>query len=652
MSYDLSYLTLLSKQYPTVDAVSTEIVNLSAIINLPKGTEHFMADIHGEHEAFSHVMRNASGVVKRKINDTFGDTLTEAQKKELATLVYYPREKIALHKSAVAPCTNPAAGERAVLDAQDSALLEWYKTMMMRLIRLCRKSAYKYTRAKVRKAIPQHFQYIIEELLHEDENSAMKQGYYRGIVDSIIAIDRTEDFIIVLAELIRTLVVDHLHIIGDIYDRGSGAYRVMQTLKRQHSVDIQWGNHDVLWIGAACGSEVCMTEAVRVSLRYGNLETLQEGYGLNLAPLVRLVLDYYQGEYAPTFQVKGKETHLQDKDLDLLARMQKAVTVIQLKLAGQLINRRPELHLGHRRLLHLIDFQAGTIALDGKVYQLLDTYFPTIDPQHPYELMVEEQDVVNKLRDSFMNATDLQQHARFLIDKGSVYKVYNCNLLYHGCIPLTEEGDFQEFELGGRLLRGKALLDAYDAMVRKAYYAKDAQDKALALDVMWYLWLGPDSPLFGKSKMATFERYFIAEPETHREIKKPYYTWCNHEAVCVRILNEFGLNAATSHIIHGHMPVKVRAGEVPIKANGRLINIDGGFANGYQKETGIAGYTLIFNSQGMHLVSHEPFESKERAIAEDLDILPTVVFIEKNQARMLVGDTDIGTGLKALISVN
>ena len=645
--YDLNYLKLLSKQFPTVDAVSSEIVNFSAIINLPKGTEHFLADIHGEYEAFEHVMRNASGVVKRKIDDTFGDTLTDAQKKELATLVYYPQEKIALQKNTIAHFPEDEPGEHAAQNPKDTALLEWYEIVMIRLIRLCRQSAYKYTHSKVRKAIPQHFQYIIEELLYENEHSVMKQGYYQGIVDSILAIDRTDDFIVVLAELIRKLVVDHLHIVGDIYDRGYGAHQVMDTLIKHHSVDIQWGNHDVLWIGAACGSEVCMADALRVSLRYANLETIEEGYGLNLAPLVRLALDHYQGAYAPTFQVKVKQTNLREKDLDLLSRMQKAIAVIQMKLEGQLIMRRPELQLADRQFLHLIDFQAGTVTLNGQVYQLVDADFPTVDPQQPYELTKDEQNVVNKLKASVQHSTDLQKHARFLIDKGSMYKVYNGNLLYHACIPLTEEGGFQEFELCGRTLKGKALLDGFDEMVRKAYYAQDSQEKAQALDVVWYLWCGANSPLFGKSKMATFERYFIAEKETHKEVKNPYYTLRDDESICMRILGEFGLNAATSHIINGHVPVKVTAGEAPIRANGKLITIDGGFAKAYQKQTGIAGYTLIFNSQGMHLVSHKPFESKERAIREDLDILPTSVFIEKNQERMLVGDTDIGVGLKA-----
>ena len=630
MPYDLEYLKLLSKQYPSVDAVSTEIVNLSAIVLLPKGTEHFLADLHGEHEAFDHVMRNASGVVKRKIDDVFGNTLTEGEKKSLATLVYYPREKLDL--------------ERVARPAEEMAA--WHEAMMLQLVRLCRQAAYKYTRSKVRKAIPVEFQYIIEELLHENEHDTMKQGYYQGILDSLTAIGRAEDFIVAIAELIRKLVVDHLHIIGDIYDRGKGAHLIMDTLRRHHTVDIQWGNHDVLWIGAACGSDVCMADAVRVSLRYANLETLQEGYGLNLSPLVRLALDKYAGGYASTFQVRSKEESLGETDLALLSRMQKAIAVIQMKLEGQLALRRPELGLDHRRLLEKIDLASGTVEVDGVRYPLLDKDFPTLDSSKPYELSADEKDVVDKLRLSFKHATDLQKHIRFLVDKGSMYKLFNGNLLYHGGIPLTKAGAFETFELCGKPLKGKALLDGFDDCVRRAYYSKDPEEKSQALDVVWYLWCGEKSPLFGKSKMATFERYFIEAKETHKEVKNAYYALRDEEEVCVRILSEFGLNAETSHIINGHVPVKVVKGEMPIKAGGKLITIDGGLSKAYQKVTGIAGYTLIFNSQGMHLVSHEPFESKERAVREDLEILPTSVFIEKNKSRMLVGDTDNGAVLK------
>jgi fructose-1,6-bisphosphatase-3 len=634
MLHDINYLRLLAKQFPSTDAVLTEIINLSAIINLPKGTEHFLADIHGEYEAFDHVMRNASGVIKRKIDDTFSETLSESQKKELATLVYYPEEKLELQKEAT---YGPD------LDA-------WYRTVMMRLIRLCRQSAYKYTRSKVRKAIPQNFRYIIEELLYEDEHSRMKQGYYQKIVDSILEIGRAEEFIVTISNMISRLVVDHLHVIGDIFDRGPGAHLVMEALCRYHSVDIQWGNHDMLWIGAACGSTACMADTLRISLRYANLETLQEGYGLNLAPLVRLAMEHYRGEYAPAFQVKANQAVKKTSDLNLLSRMQKAIAVIQLKLEGQLILRRPELMMDDRLLLHLVDFDAGTIALNGHVHQLTDTDFPTVDPTQPYALTEEEQAVVDRLASSWQNSTKLQRHIRFLIDHGSMYKTYNGNLLYHGCIPLTGEGDFLEHDVLGMRLKGKALLDRCDRIVREAFYASDPREKEMAQDLIWYLWCGPSSPLFGKSKMATFERYFLTDKETHAEVNNPYYAWRNDDAVCRRILREFGLDPDTGHIINGHVPVKVVKGEVPVKASGKLIDIDGGFAKAYQKTTGIAGYTLISNSEGMHLVSHQPFESKERAVREDLDLLPVSVFIENYPSRVLVGDTDIGLSLKEEIA--
>lgn len=635
MSNDLQYLKLLARQYPNVEVASAEIVNLSAIINLPKGTEHFLADIHGENEAFDHVIRNASGVVKRKIDDAFGDGLTLEEKNELATLVYYPREKLAMVKA------NMIEEEQ----------LHWLESRMLCLIILCRQAAYKYSRSKVRKAIPHHFQYIIEELLHENEESGMKRGYYKGIVASLLEIDRAEAFIITIADLIRDLVVDHLHIIGDVFDRGPGAHHVMDTLRQHHSVDMQWGNHDALWIGAACGSDVCIADALRISLRYGNLETLQEGYGLNLAPLVRFAMEKYQGDYPPTFQVKAKPSHLREKDLTLLSRMQKAIAIIQFKLEGQLAERRPELELGHRRLLHRIDLDQGTIEIDGINYPLLDREFPTLDMEHPYDLTADEQDVLDKLRTSFLHSSTLQRDVRFLIDKGGMYKVFNGNLLYHGCIPMGPEGEFASFPLKGKNVSGKALLDGFDEMVRKAYYATEQEEKSLALDAVWYLWCGSCSPLYGKSRMSTFERYFLEEKETHKEIKNPYYLYRDQEETCLRILEEFGLHGQGCHIINGHVPVKVTAGEVPIKAGGRLITIDGGFSKAYQKETGIAGYTLIFNSQGMNLVAHEPFETKEKAIRDNLDMLPTSVFIETGRPQMLVGDTDPGAGLKEDIAM-
>lgn len=638
---DLECLRLLAKQYPTGDDVATEIVNLSAIINLPKGTEHFLADIHGEYEAFDHVMRNASGVVKRKIDDTFGDTLAEREKKELATLVYYPEEKMDLQKKSAAKISN---------EPSDSDMTSWYKTSMIRLVRLCRQSAYKYTRSKVSKAIPQNFRYITEELLYEDEHSQMKQGYYQKIVESIIEIGHAEPFIIMISNLISRLVIDHLHIIGDIYDRGPGAHRVMDTLCNYHSVDIQWGNHDLLWMGAACGSEVCMAEVLRISLRYANLETLQEGYGLNLAPLVRLTLKYYEDDYAKTFQVKANSEFHKSSDLSLFSQMQKAISVIRFKLEGQLIMRHPELSMDGRLLLDKIDYNNGTITLEGQEYQLIDQCFPTVDPEHPYELTEDERHVVDRLKVSWQTSSKLMKHTKFLIDYGSLYTVYNGNLLFHGCIPVSDDGTFLEVDISGTKLKGKALLDYCDKAVREAYYSNLSKDKEAATDMLWYLWCGEYSPLFGKSKMATFERYFIAEEETHKEQSNSYYKWTDDESVCRRILSEFGLNPDTGRIINGHVPVKVVKGEVPVKAGGKLIDIDGGFSKAYQKSTGIAGYTLISNSEGMHLVSHHTFESKESAVNENLDILPVSVFIEKNKTRMLVGDTEIGKRLKNEIS--
>lgn len=635
MKTNLNYLKLLAKQYRSIGEVSTEIINLSAIINLPKGTEHFLADIHGEHQAFEHVMRNASGVVKRKIDDVFGQTLNEPQKKALASLIYYPKDKLAHIKTQI----------------PQKDLEAWYQTTLYQLVQVCRAAAYKYTRSKVRKAIPESFQYIIEELLHENETGEMKQDYYQSIIDSLIDIDRADAFIVTISQVIRRLVVDHLHIIGDVYDRGAGAHHVMETLIKHHSVDMQWGNHDVLWIGAACGSEVCMADALRISLRYGNLETLEEGYGINLSPLVRLAMDKYCGPVIPAFHVKGKDHQYSKRDLDLMARMQKAIAVIQFKLEGAVIKRHTEFKMDHRMLLNTLNLGEGTIEIEGQTFQLTDVDFPTIDPQNPYQLTPDEQEVIEKLKASFKHSTDMQEHLRFMIEKGSMYKVYNGNLLYHGGIPLDHEGQFATFMAPSEPegLKGKALLDYFDSMVRRAYYEKDGLIKQEALDYVWYLWCGEFSPIFGKNKMATFERYFIEDKVSHKEIKNHYYNLREEEAVCHRILEAFDLDIATSHIINGHVPVKVTKGEMPIKANGRLITIDGGFSKAYQKETGIAGFTLIFNSKGMALVSHEPFESREKSVVEDLDMVPTTVYIESESPRFYVGHTDIGLQLKESI---
>ncbi|MBN2898033.1 MAG: fructose-1,6-bisphosphatase [Clostridia bacterium] len=628
---NLKYLKLLAKQYPTIESVSTEIINLGAIINLPKGTEHFLTDIHGEHEAFDHAMRNASGVVKRKIEDTFCDTLSESEKNTLATLVYYPKEKLSVVKERVED-----------IDA-------WERDTIYRLVLLCRAAGYKYTRSKVRKSLPENFAYIIEELFHEKENSEMKTTYYQSIIDSIVETGCADEFIIAICEVIRRLIVDRLHIIGDIYDRGPGAHIVMDVLETHHSVDIQWGNHDILWMGAAAGSEACIANALRIAIRYGNLETIEDGYGINLSPLIRFTYDVYDGPYADSFKTKVRESSFKESYIDLLSKMQKALAVIQFKLEGQIIERRPEFEMADRRVLDRLDLEAGTVEIDGVVYDMNDTFLPTVDPEDPYRMTEDELYVLDKLKHSFIYSEKLKKHIKFLYKKGNMYRVHNKNLLYHGCIPLTDEGEFACYHAKNRAICGKDLYEYFEVMSRHAYFEPEGPLKDEALDVMWYIWCGPLSPLFGKAKMATFERYFIDDKTPHKEAKNPYYKFREDESTCTRILKEFGLDSTYSHIINGHVPVKAVKGEVPIKAGGKMIAIDGGFAKAYQRETGIAGYTLIFNSRGMALVAHKTFESKEKAILENCEKLPTQVFIEKDHPRMYVGDTDEGKEMKESI---
>lgn len=627
------YLKILSKHYPTISDVSTEIINLNAILNLPKGTEHFLTDINGESEAFEHVLRNASGAVKRKINKAFKDTLSIEEKNMLATLVYYPKEKIKNIKK------------------NEKNMEKWYRRNIYRLIILCRAAGYKYTRSKVRKSIPSHFQYIIEELFHEKEDNKMKTLYYYSIIDGIIDIDRADEFIITIAKVIRQLVVDHLHIIGDIFDRGQGAHKVMDTLKSHHSVDIQWGNHDILWMGAASGSLACIANALRIAFRYGTLDTLEIGYGINLSPLVRFTLKHYLDNSNSKFKSKVKKKDFKQRDIDLMSRMQKAIAIIQFKLEGQIIKRRPELKMGNRLLLDKIDLKNGTITIENIEYDINDTDFPTLNLDSPYELNTEEIEVMDRLKDSFIHSDKLQSHVKFLYKKGSMYKVFNDNLLYHACIPMTENGEFKSFEIENKKLNGKELLDYFDKMVNNAYFLKTSLEKEKALDMVWYLWCGENSPLFGKEKMATFERYFIEDKALYEELKNPYYKLRNKKTICNKILSEFGLTSKNSHIINGHVPVKVTEGESPIKADGKLIAIDGGFSKAYQGVTGIAGYTLIYNSQGMVLVSHEPFSTKKESIEKNLDMLPTTEFIEYDRKRVYVGDTDTGKRIKSEIIV-
>lgn len=621
------YLTRLSDLYPTIAAASTEIINLQAILNLPKGTEHFLTDVHGEYEAFSHVLKNGSGSVRRKIEDVFGNTMSAADKKSLATLIYYPRAKMDLIRQT------------------ETNMEDWYKVHLYRLIEVAKRAASKYTRSKVRKALPPNFAYVIEELITEKAEVHDKESYYNEIISTIIRIGRAEDFIEAISELIQRLVVDHLHIVGDIYDRGPGPHIIMDKLMSYHSVDIQWGNHDILWMGAAAGQWGCIANVIRICARYGNLDILEDGYGINLLPLAAFALRIYGDDPCICFRLKAVEG-IDPDEMQMNMRIHKAISIIQFKVEGQIIRRQKAFHLENRALLHRIDFEKGTIELDGKKYPLLDTAFPTVDPKAPYAFTQEEEEVMKRLEKAFLHCEKLQRHMRFLLNKGSLYKVYNDNLLYHGCVPLTEDGKLKEIRLFGKSYGGKELYDVLDSYVRKGFFALDENERQDGKDIMWYIWLHPDSPLFGKDKMATFERYFLQDAETHIEKKNPYYSLLENEKVINQILEEFGLDPAVSHIVNGHVPVKRKDGENPVKCGGKVLVIDGGFSKAYQKETGIAGYTLIFNSYGLLLVAHEPFESTESAIAKEKDIHSETMIVKRVRERLLVGDTDIGEELK------
>ena len=621
------YLTRLSDLYPTIAAASTEIINLQAILNLPKGTEHFLTDVHGEYEAFSHVLKNGSGSVRRKIEDVFGNTMSAADKKSLATLIYYPRAKMDLIRQT------------------ETNMEDWYKVHLYRLIEVAKRAASKYTRSKVRKALPPNFAYVIEELITEKAEVHDKESYYNEIISTIIRIGRAEDFIEAISELIQRLVVDHLHIVGDIYDRGPGPHIIMDKLMSYHSVDIQWGNHDILWMGAAAGQWGCIANVIRICARYGNLDILEDGYGINLLPLAAFALRIYGDDPCICFRLKAVEG-IDPDEMQMNMRIHKAISIIQFKVEGQIIRRQKAFHLENRALLHRIDFEKGTIELDGKKYPLLDTAFPTVDPKDPYAFTQEEEEIMKRLEKAFLHCEKLQRHMRFLLNKGSLYKVYNDNLLYHGCVPLTEDGKLKEIRLFGKSYGGKELYDVLDSYVRKGFFALDENERQDGKDIMWYIWLHPDSPLLGKDKMATFERYFLQDAETHIEKKNPYYSLLENEKVINQILEEFGLDPAVSHIVNGHVPVKRKDGENPVKCGGKVLVIDGGFSKAYQKETGIAGYTLIFNSYGLLLVAHEPFESTESAIAKEKDIHSETMIVKRVRERLLVGDTDIGEELK------
>lgn len=625
------YLERLSELYPTIAAASMEVINLEAILNLPKGTEHFLTDVHGEYEAFAHVLKNGSGAVRRKVNEVFGTTLSDQDKRTLATLIYYPREKMAR------------------ILAKTKNKKDWYKITLYRLIAVSKRAASKYTRSKVRKALPPEFAYVIEELITEKDDVRDKESYYDAIVQTIIRLGRAEDFIAALCELIQRLVVDHLHILGDIYDRGPGPHIIMDDLMAYHSVDVQWGNHDVLWMGAATGQRACIANALRICARYGNLDILEEGYGINLLPLATFAMQAYENDPCTCFALKG-EPPKNKNEREMNLKMHKAISIIQFKVEGQMSKEHPEFGLEGRALLHRIDYERGVITLDGKEYKLLDMNFPTVDPKDPYRLSDAEEQVMERLENAFQKCEKLQEHMRFLLAKGSLYKVYNGNLLFHGCVPLNENGSFREVELYGHRCSGRSLYEFFDEYIRKGFVAEDLVERKRGRDLMWYIWLHENSPLFGKTKMATFERYFLAEKETHREKKNPYYTLIEDEEVANRILEEFGLSPEDGHIINGHVPVKMKNGESPVKCGGKVLVIDGGFSRAYQKETGIAGYTLIYNSYGLILAAHKPFESTESAIENESDIHSDSVIIQRSTERELVGDTDSGRKLKADIA--
>ncbi len=624
----MKLLKSLAKRYPTVAAASTEIINLQAILNLPKGTEHFLTDIHGEYEQFVHVLKNGSGSVRRSIDEEFGNTLSNKDKKSLATLIYYPREKLDI-----------------IIEEEDN-IEDWYKITLHRLVQITKRVASKYTRSKVRKALPKEFSYVIEELITERSDISNKEMYYNEIIHTIIRIGSAQDFIIAICNLIQRLVVDHLHIVGDIYDRGPGPHIIMDSLLNYHSVDIQWGNHDIVWMGAACGHLACIATVIRIASRYGNLAILEEGYGINLIPLATFAMEKYADTDCSAFEIKYN-TDYNTKDLSLDRRIHKAISIIQFKLEGQIIKMHPEFEMNDRLLLDKINYDKKTVTAYGKEYAMNDTDFPTVDPEDPYWLTEDEIQVMNRIRQAFLKSEKLQRHVRFLYSNGGLYKVFNSNLLYHGCVPLDEKGDFKKVKIADKEYSGKALYDVLDNYARKGYYEKnDTKGMRKAQDYIWYIWAGPNSPVFGKDKMTTFERYFIDDKEAHVETKNPYYSMLDDKELVERIMEEFGLDSKKSHIVNGHVPVELKKGESPIKCDGKLLIIDGGFSKAYQHKTGIAGYTLIASSHGMRLVAHEPFESTEAAIINESDILSDTTELEVATSRIRVAQTDVGAEIK------
>ena len=633
---DTRYIRLLAQSFPTVAKASTEIINLRAILNLPKGTEHFLADIHGEHESFRHVLKNASGNIKRKVNEIFGDELTYGEKRDLCTLIYYPEQKLELIKSS------------------EKDMSRWYFTTIHRLVRVCRDVSSKYTRSKVRKSLPDDFSYIIQELLHERPDDADKAAYVKVITDTIISTGSADDFIAAISNVIQRFAIDQLHILGDIYDRGPGAHIIMDTLRTYHNWDIQWGNHDILWMGAHAGNDACICNVIRLSLRYANLATLEEGYGINLVPLATFAMEHYADDPCEEFCPKTSAgcDGISEKTYRLTAQMHKAISVIQFKVEAAIFARHPEWGMEDRALLGNIDYSRGVCTVGGTDYEMKSCCFPTIDPQHPNRLTAEESELLARLHHSFTVSEKLHKHIKALLSHGCMYTIANHNLLFHASIPLNADGTLKEVELyGGRKYSGRELLHRTGMIIRSAFQNDtDPQEKSFATDYFLYLWCGPDSTLFNKSKMATFERYFLKDKETYKEGKGNYFLLRDNEEIVDYILDAFGVEGPNRHIINGHVPVHVASGENPIKAGGKLMVIDGGFSQAYHKETGIAGYTLVYHSRGFQLVQHEPFTSTEDAIMRGTDIKSTTQIVEMSAHRMLVADTDKGRELKRQIT--
>lgn len=633
MNDELRYLTLLSQTFPTIEEANAEILNLSAVLNLPKGTEIFASDIHGEHDAFSHLLKNGSGSIRLKIDDTFEDELTKEEKRTLATLVYYPQEKLSL-----------MLGGLAAKDEKDACIAQ----NIERLVALIKQASGKYTRSKVRKALPDQYRYVVEELMSGNTIAVNRDEYHKAIIDAILKEGQGEAFIVALCETIQRFAVDHLHIIGDVYDRGPAPDAIMDTLSNYHCLDIQWGNHDIVWMGASLGQRGCIAHVVRNCARYGNLSILEDAYGINILPLAAFALDAYKDDPCVAFGLKG-DPDLSDAERELNIKIQKAMAIIQFKVEGKIIDENPHFGLEDRKLLDKIDYDRGCVTVDGIEYELTDKVFPTVDTEDPYALTPQEEDVMARLEQAFLGSEKLQRHIRLFLEVGSLYKISNGSLIFHASVPMNEDGTLMEADIYGKKYKGKELYDVLETYVRAAFYSDDETLRTQGRDLMWWLWLAPQSPLFAKSKMATFELYLIAEKEARKEVKNPFYNLQNDADAMAAIFEDFGMDSATSRIICGHVPVKAKDGEDPVKCNGQVLTIDGGFSRAYQPTTGIAGYTLISNSYGFVLAAHEPLASKEEAIEKELDIHSSRRVVESVDRRTLVADTDTGAKLKQRI---